>query len=466
MNNGIPPFPKNQPNDSLDQKMKSLYTWKTKSLFQFSRQNSTTMPIKKPSELSDITAASGSASKPGDYLHMYFTLKSQKTVLSDILRNFEENEQKHAYQTSEEKRCVLLAKDYLKSIINCSYGELYIITTVIINMLQPMIKNPTFSNKTHKLLEHFLNSVMSISRFFHAIINAFQLPHQTAKSLDDETSNEDNVENKYSDLADKNFRNINQNDTIVCRICNEHVPWELFEEHTKSCIEAYQTEERIKQIQENINDLQNQLCEHFLRFGWPGDQDKAVFQILPMLRISLLLERTYQIDPKGYKSIDELQYIFHIISQIDVRILNSFVNIKNDPFYQIFNSIREQVQLKEKTSTIIQQTAEILKKTRLSGNDDTEKIAQTQLSDYIFIKRISAGAFARVFLAKRKVTNDIYAIKVLPKDDVVMKNQVKRVVLEKDILLSFNNPYIINFCMSLLLKNKTSISFFLEFNQK
>ena len=88
------------------------------------------------------------------------------------------------------------------------------------------------------------------------------------------------------------------------------------------------------------------------------------------------------------------------------------------------------------------------------------------MSDYIFIKRISAGAFARVFLAKRKVTNDIYAIKVLPKDDVVMKNQVKRVVLEKDILLSFNNPYIINFCMSLLLKNKTSISFFLEFNQK
>ena len=90
---------------------------------------------------------------------------------------------------------------------------------------------------------------------------------------------------------------------------------------------------------------------------------------------------------------------------------------------------------------------DVLKNTRISGNADTTKSTQITIADFDFIKRISAGAFARVFLAKKKVSNDIYAIKVLPKDDVVQKNQVKRVVLEKDILLRFNNPYIINFCM-------------------
>ena len=71
----------------------------------------------------------------------------------------------------------------------------------------------------------------------------------------------------------------------------------------------------------------------------------------------------------------------------------------------------------------------------------------TTTADFKFIKRISSGAYARVYLGKKNKTGDIYAIKIQPKDDVIQKNQVKRVMAEKDILLQFNNPYIINFCM-------------------
>lgn len=98
-------------------------------------------------------------------------------------------------------------------------------------------------------------------------------------------------------------------------------------------------------------------------------------------------------------------------------------------------------------SNAIREAEDILAKTRVDSNNKLSFSHQTTIADFQLIKPISSGAFARVFLAKKKQTGDIYAIKIQPKDDVIQKNQVKRVMAEKDILLQFNNPYIINFCM-------------------
>ncbi|KAH0787089.1 AGC family protein kinase [Histomonas meleagridis] len=98
----------------------------------------------------------------------------------------------------------------------------------------------------------------------------------------------------------------------------------------------------------------------------------------------------------------------------------------------------------------LKEAQEVLRRTRISGDMNTAIKKPLNISDFDILKRISCGAFARVYLAKKKITDDIYAIKVLPKNDVIQKNQVKRVIVERDILLQHNNPYIINFYYSIV----------------
>ncbi|TFK43655.1 hypothetical protein BDQ12DRAFT_643254 [Crucibulum laeve] len=59
----------------------------------------------------------------------------------------------------------------------------------------------------------------------------------------------------------------------------------------------------------------------------------------------------------------------------------------------------------------------------------------TSIKDFDIIKPISKGAFGSVFLARKKVTGDYYAIKVLKKADMIAKNQITNVKAERMILM-------------------------------
>ncbi|XWS48230.1 hypothetical protein CRYUN_Cryun13aG0056600 [Craigia yunnanensis] len=72
----------------------------------------------------------------------------------------------------------------------------------------------------------------------------------------------------------------------------------------------------------------------------------------------------------------------------------------------------------------------------------------TSIDDFEIIKPISRGAFGRVFLAKKRTTGDLFAIKVLKKADVIRKNAVESILAERDILISVRNPFVVRFFYS------------------
>ncbi|KAA8495763.1 putative serine/threonine protein kinase IRE [Porphyridium purpureum] len=76
------------------------------------------------------------------------------------------------------------------------------------------------------------------------------------------------------------------------------------------------------------------------------------------------------------------------------------------------------------------------------------------LRDFTIIKPISRGAFGRVYLARKKKTRDVFAIKVLNKEDMVLKNLVGRVQGERDILAGVSDPTIVRFFWSFHTQNK------------
>ena len=71
------------------------------------------------------------------------------------------------------------------------------------------------------------------------------------------------------------------------------------------------------------------------------------------------------------------------------------------------------------------------------------KPAQPSIKDYDILKPISKGAYGSVYLARKKLTGDYFAVKVLRKSDMIAKNQVMNVKSERAIMMfQSDKPYV------------------------
>lgn len=67
-----------------------------------------------------------------------------------------------------------------------------------------------------------------------------------------------------------------------------------------------------------------------------------------------------------------------------------------------------------------------------------------KIIDFEILKPLTEGGFAKVFLAKKKATGDVFAIKVLKKSEMLIKNQREHIQAEKQILSVTASDCIIN----------------------
>ncbi|KAL1917707.1 uncharacterized protein VTP21DRAFT_3541 [Calcarisporiella thermophila] len=65
------------------------------------------------------------------------------------------------------------------------------------------------------------------------------------------------------------------------------------------------------------------------------------------------------------------------------------------------------------------------------------------IQDFEIIKPISRGAFGKVYLARKRTTQDLFAIKILKKDDMVRKNMVSHVLAERRVLAVSRTPFVV-----------------------
>jgi serine/threonine protein kinase len=73
------------------------------------------------------------------------------------------------------------------------------------------------------------------------------------------------------------------------------------------------------------------------------------------------------------------------------------------------------------------------------------RLSRTKLSSarYERIKLIGRGGFGDVWLVQDKITSELYALKILRKSDIILKDQLINVRTERDILSSCVNPWIV-----------------------
>eukprot|EP00727_Mastigamoeba_balamuthi_P008750 m51a1_g4498 putative MAST family protein kinase (723) ;mRNA; f:348082-351117 len=65
------------------------------------------------------------------------------------------------------------------------------------------------------------------------------------------------------------------------------------------------------------------------------------------------------------------------------------------------------------------------------------------IDDFHIIKPLTKGGFAHVYLAKKTNTGDVYAIKVMQKETLGAKNLMQSIRIERDILATAKNPFVV-----------------------
>ena len=84
-----------------------------------------------------------------------------------------------------------------------------------------------------------------------------------------------------------------------------------------------------------------------------------------------------------------------------------------------------------------------------------------QFADFDLMMLIGRGTFGKVFLAKLKDEEKLYAIKSIRKDIMIEKDQVDGVALEKDIMLKTDHVFVCG--MDYLFQNSLRIYFVMPF---
>lgn len=93
----------------------------------------------------------------------------------------------------------------------------------------------------------------------------------------------------------------------------------------------------------------------------------------------------------------------------------------------------------------------------ISSSSASSVWGAVSIDDFEVLKPISRGAYGRVYLARKKATGDLYAIKVMRKSDLMRKNMVQSARNERNILAMANNPFVVRFFYSFASKENLYI---------
>ncbi|EAY00115.1 AGC family protein kinase [Trichomonas vaginalis G3] len=356
------------------------------------------------------------------YVQVFFVLKSQRYFLEKVLEECNEHLQKSPNDSDTPTIKTIIF--WINKLLQANYGTLFKESSAALTDVRSIIQE--LAGKVEcDVLYQFFNIIISIQR---ALIKLVYLEKADKNNSDEERKT--NI-----DYLTENSLIYENEKCIVCRICNEKVPISLIEEHTNSCLSAVQSEEILTENDQKLFEYCQKFSNEHLDIPWPGEQMNACRVYLPHLTFLCMLENACQVETISIDAIEELENIGAAINSLDININKT----------EAKSLILKKIVICSK----IEQARDILRITRVSGSGEVPNV-QANISDFELIERISSGAYARVYLAKKKLTGDIFAIKVLPKSGLVQKNQLKRILLEKDILLQFNNPYVTNFYYSII----------------
>lgn len=304
--------------------------------------------------------------------------------------------------------------------------------------------------------------------------NSFQVQKVTGTSPTVLRSQNAKLWKSYSDIpAYKEEDEPEDLNIVICRICEEPITLSLLEEHSKYCeianredMRALGSEDKLMQIIQIISakKLSEKLPKvkmHMQTLITLGERAVAAepiecLRVLSFLRDELktlpsdpqLIQLAKQMESHIMEKISAMQNAEDVIS-LSPRIFrtNSPRVLRHSPKPNHTNSNH----LLPPSPTAFRRGMTDSPLTRSRSGSAPVSLPQPyplprsipSINDFDILKPITSGGFGKVFLARKKKTGDIYAIKRLKKSDMVNKNQVDHVRIERNILANTSNPFVV-----------------------
>jgi len=84
----------------------------------------------------------------------------------------------------------------------------------------------------------------------------------------------------------------------------------------------------------------------------------------------------------------------------------------------------------------------------------TAPVSMPTLDSFKMIKVVGKGSFGKVFLVREKRTSEMFALKVLKKDNIIRRNQVEHTRTERSVLGYVKHPFIVGLKMAFQSRDK------------
>jgi len=88
-------------------------------------------------------------------------------------------------------------------------------------------------------------------------------------------------------------------------------------------------------------------------------------------------------------------------------------------------------------------------------------VSSPRLDSFKMVKVIGKGSFGKVFLVREIKTGEMYALKVLRKDNIIKRNQVEHTKTERNVLGYVKHPFIVG--MNMAFQSKDKLYFVLDY---
>jgi hypothetical protein len=374
---------------------------------------------------------------------VFVYLRAQRTILKSIQRTLD---QTPASTNNDDRASSEIFKQIIGRLITADYATLFQDSSHFITEVRTCLSNqltPPFE----KIGSSLISSFLAFSRLLTVV--SFNSVHPNEARLDFRPERDSlsplhfpPPEAQPLGRRGKGTKSMtNFSLSVVCRICEKSVPLFFIEAHSRSCALAYESTKSVASIDDRIARLQSRARKAVLRQPWPGAEGIAVGFLIPILHVDVLLGHAIAVDTSLPAAVEDLDLIADSLGPISSSVANPVAR-------EIVRKASLAVSDKLAAASKMSEAMRLIQRTSLSPSSSA--VSDTTIADFKFVKRISSGAYARVFLALKIRTGDIYAIKVIPKTGLRQKNQVRRVLAEKDILLKVNSPFMIKFCMFLV----------------
>jgi len=354
-----------------------------------------------------------------DYFLFYKQIQAQG---SNLIESISLEKSKNDRSGDFETRNLVINK--VDELLDCKFSNFVTRLNETLTLTQRCLENGTF--------KRIMNSIISLSSLLSLFIQV-----NVSKS------------ESYSNLAEIS-QEYDAESTEICRLCNSIVQADRIIEHTESCIQFFQKEAKIRQIDEDIEKLKMEIAERFLDCKWMSLNQSHSFLTIQMFHLYVFLDQAIQINPILIDSAKELEQMAQFFVQF-------FFKYNFD--FEIKLRAKSLLVLKKNLCDSLLSAMSVLLET--VHTKSLKHMYKLTINDFIIESKISKGAFATVSLAHHNQTGDVYAIKTIPQADLKSETSMKRIFTERDILNRLNHPRVVRFYYSL--KDNSNVYLVMEY---